>query len=66
MAVVSRIQYSTARTCLYFWTTMLRKSANFAGTARGHLQLSEEDDGEDYEYGRINDTKIQSTLVRAD
>ena len=65
MAVVLRIQYSRVRTCLCFWVIMLRKSLDFTATAQGHLQLCEEDGEEDYEYSRINDTKIQSTLVRA-
>ena len=56
----------TVRTCLCFWVIMLRKSINFAAAARVTCNFLQEDDEEDYEYGRINDTRIQSTLVRAD
>ena len=66
MEVISRIQYSRSRTFLCIWVIMSRNSVAFGKSPASFAQLPMKKTEEDYEYGRINDTQVQSTLVRGD
>ena len=62
MEVISRIQYSRPRTFLCTWVILSRNSVALRKSPASFAQLPMKKTEEDYEYGRINDTKSRVPL----